>query len=152
MNRKTCNAKFCLILMLASAAAFSQQRQFIDSANLDLRVKPGDDFYTYANGGWLAKNEIPANEPGWGEARLLELRNLAKVRHILEKSALGITPNHKENLIGKLYWSGMDTLLLERLGLKPVQQDLDRISAIRTKAAILREITKGTYIRPFLYI
>jgi putative endopeptidase len=132
--------KLSLLLILWPALVFSQQRQFIDSANLDLRVKPGDDFYTYANGGWLAKNGIPANEPGWGEARLLELRNLAKLRHILEKAALGAATNHRENLIGKLYGSGMDTLLLERLGLEPVRPDLNRIGSIQTKAGVLKEI------------
>jgi putative endopeptidase len=40
--------------------------KFIDPANMDLTVKPGDDFYMYASGNWIKNNPVPAKETRWG--------------------------------------------------------------------------------------
>ena len=52
--------------------AFSQPIQkYIDPANMDLNIKPGDDFYRYANGTWIKNNPVPAKETRWGSFNML---------------------------------------------------------------------------------
>jgi putative endopeptidase len=50
-------------------------RKFIDPANMDLSVKPGDDFFDYANGNWIKQNAIPAKETRWGSFNILRQEN-----------------------------------------------------------------------------
>ena len=47
-------------------ASASASRKLLDPANMDLSVRPGDNFFYYANGAWLKKNEIPPSETRWG--------------------------------------------------------------------------------------
>src|SRR3954463_9157474 len=58
-----------------------------DPANLDTSVKPCEDFNRYANGGWMAKNPIPAEYPTWGTFAALRDRNLESLRQILEAAS-----------------------------------------------------------------
>ncbi len=45
--------------------------KYIDPANIDTRVKPGDNFYLYANGNWLKNNPVPASKTMWGSFNVL---------------------------------------------------------------------------------
>ena len=68
-----------LALALTSAAvlsALAEADQAIDPAGMDTTIRPGDDFYGYANGKWLADAEIPPDSASWG--RLVELRELTR--------------------------------------------------------------------------
>ena len=56
----------------------------INRADLDMSVKPGDDFFQYVNGSWLKKNPIPAEYSRWGAFSKLRDDNLANLRKILE--------------------------------------------------------------------
>ena len=51
-----------------TVVAFTDRKdpKYIDPANMDMSVKPGDNFYLYANGGWLKKNPVPASKTRWG--------------------------------------------------------------------------------------
>src|SRR5438105_4045531 len=60
-----------------------------DEGNLDKAVKPCDDFYQYACGGWLKRTEIPADRSRWGSFGEIDERNLALLRHTLEEDAAG---------------------------------------------------------------
>ena len=59
-------------LIALPAVLFGQQaRKFIDPANMDLSIKPGDNFYMYANGNWIKNTPIPAKETRWGSFNIL---------------------------------------------------------------------------------
>ena len=58
-----------------------------DVSNMDKSVKPSDDFYTYANGGWLKKNPIPPEESRWGSFNMLIEKNNAALQVVAEKAA-----------------------------------------------------------------
>ena len=63
----------------------------IDPANMDPRVKPGDDFYQSANGSWLERTPIPPEYSRWGSFQELVERNNATLHEILEESLARVT-------------------------------------------------------------
>jgi putative endopeptidase len=113
----------------------------IHPANLDLSVKPGDDFYRYANGAWLKNNPIPASKTSWGSMDVIRLTNLERLKALCEEAGQNSTKNSINQRVGDLYASAMDTTTIEQLGSKPVMGELVRLSNLSTKKEILDEIT-----------
>ncbi|MGV8878195.1 MAG: M13 family metallopeptidase, partial [Sphingobacteriaceae bacterium] len=119
-----------------------EPKKFIDPANLDTSVKPGDNFYEYANGTWIKKNPIPAKETRWGSFNELREFNANAVKTILEdvskntSSTSGSIPQR----IGDFYNSGMDSLGIEKAGFNVIKVDLSRISKIKSIKEVLSEI------------
>ena len=58
--------------------------KFIDPANMDLSVKPGDNFYLYANGTWLKNNPVPASKTRWGSFDVLRQTSLDRLKLLCE--------------------------------------------------------------------
>jgi len=100
--------------------------------NLDRSVKPGDDFFGYANGGWLKKNPIPPAYPSWGIGNVVgeDIRNRLKKINI---EALNTKAGKGSNTqkIGDFYFSGMDTLNIEKEGLNPLKEELNKIDEVK---------------------
>ncbi|MEO6539255.1 MAG: M13 family metallopeptidase, partial [Ferruginibacter sp.] len=101
------------------------------ASNLDTTVSPGDDFFQYANGGWVKKTAIPAAESGWGIGNMVQdeiYTRLKKINEdaIKEKSATG-TASQK---IGSFWKSGMDSIAIDKAGLMPLQNDMKAIDGI----------------------
>jgi predicted metalloendopeptidase len=114
-----------------AAPAPAPMKSGLDPANMDRTVRPGDDFYQYINGHWLATTEIPADKASYGAGNILDDKTLLDLRGIVE--AVGKAPrNDGERKIGDLYASYMDEAKLETFGLKPLQPELDRIDAIKS--------------------
>ena len=122
--------------------------KYIDPANMDLSVKPGDNFYLYANGGWLKKNPIPASKTRWGSFDVLRDESTQRLRTLLEDAAKNSKKDRLSQMIGDFYRSGMDSLAIERRGYEPIKPELDRLAALNNKQQVLDEIatlrTKGT--------
>jgi putative endopeptidase len=138
---------FCLIaLMLLSAIAYGQEgiknNSFINPAYMDFTKKPGEDFYHYANGRWLEENPIPAKETRWGSFNVLREFNSQALRDILtEASADKKAPAGSiRRRVGDFYSAAMDSLAIEKAGATPIQQDLERITRIKSIDDILNEI------------
>lgn len=111
--------------------------------NMDTSVSACANFFQYANGGWVAKNPIPAAYPRWGSFTELAERNNAHVRAILEdagkqKASVGST----EQKIGDYYASCMDEAAIETAGLNPIEAELGRIKAINSQAGLEVEIAR----------
>ena len=104
-------------------------------ANLDTTVSPGDDFFQYANGGWLKRNPIPASESRWGIGNVVndELRT-SLLRINGDAVARGGAPGSDQQKIGDFWSTAMDTALAERLGAGPLDAEMARIGAVRTAA------------------
>jgi len=109
----------------------------IDTTNFDKSVRPQDDFFRYVNGGWLAKVEMPSDASRWGAFNELTERSRTARRAILEeltrsKAAVG----GERRMIADVYASFMDSATIEKLGVTPLQGELDAIAAIRSTSQL----------------
>jgi endothelin-converting enzyme/putative endopeptidase len=114
-----------------------------DPSSLDRSVQPCDDFYQFSCGAWLAKNPIPADRARWDRLDELTERNQHILRAILEKAAS--PAGHRgtvDQKIGDYYASCMDEAAVEARGIGPLQGELDRIRAIKTKQEIAAALAK----------
>ncbi|MHA3789752.1 M13 family metallopeptidase [Flavobacterium hauense] len=100
--------------------------------NRDTTVSPNQDFFNYVNGGWFKKNPIPDNERGNGIFMTIRDTINAQVKDICEKSAANknAAKGSNEQKIGDFYSSGMDTIAVDKQGLKPLDAMMSRIDAI----------------------
>lgn len=113
---------------------------FIDRQNMNLAVKPGDDFYQYANGEWLKKNPVPASKTSWGSGMILYEKSLDAMKTLLEDAAQNPGKGRLYQMVGDFYASGMDSLAIEQKGFDPIKADLARVEQVKTKADLMNEI------------
>jgi putative endopeptidase len=100
-------------------------------ANMDLSVNPGEDFFSYVNGQWVADTEIPADRSDYGTFGVLRDEAQENVKAIIESTASGdFTPGSDEQLVGDLYRSYMDMEARNAKGVSPLHPELERIAAI----------------------
>jgi putative endopeptidase len=116
--------------------------KFIDPANMDLSIKPGDDFFDYANGTWLKDHEIPAKETRWGSFNILRQDNTDKLLGLLKEVSAkkGQPQGSLKQRVGDLYASGMDSLTIEKKGFDPIKPDLARIAKINDLNGVINEM------------
>ena len=132
MNLKCLSA---LLLVTSVSAA-------IDPKNFDTSVKPQDDFYQYANGGWLRANPIPPDRSSWGAFNELQQRNQDVLHGILGNAAAAKSPGFVEKLVGDFYYSGMDVATVNSVGASPLKPELARIDAVKTPADLNVEVAR----------
>lgn len=116
--------------------------KFIDRANMDTAVSPGDNFFLYANGAWLKKAVIPGDQTRWGSFNELHERTTDDLHKLLDDAAANTkaAAGSKERMAGDFYRSGMDTVNIEKAGISPMKPVLDRIAAITTPEQVLDEV------------
>src|SRR6202012_3555087 len=118
-------------------------KKYIDTANMDLSTKPGDDFFDYADGNWVKKNDIPAKETRWGSFSILHQENTDRLKGMLVQVSQASAQQPKGSLrqrVGDLYASGMDSLAIEKQGFTPIQPDLQRIDGISDLNGVIAEM------------
>ncbi len=102
--------------------------------NLDRSVLPGDNFYLYANGGWIKRTQIPPDRPGVGVFTTLTDTANKRTAALIEEAAKSQAPaGSSERQIADLYNSFLNEAAIESRGLKPLQPHLDAIRAIKDK-------------------
>jgi len=128
----------------------------IDLANMDKSVKPGDDFYRYVNGGWLAQNHIPEDRGSWGSFAELQQLSEKRVNSIIEEvSSSSTAAGPDAQKIRDLYNSFVDQATIEEKGLAPAKADLTRLGSLKTYEEVAAAMgdPKLTLPTPFnLYI
>src|SRR5215831_11448243 len=132
----------CYFFILCVAAACTTRetktnKPDVLAVNLDTTINPADDFFDYANGSWIKKNPIPADESGWGLFQIIPNENLQRIRDINEEAAksnaaAGTAPQK----IGDFWRAAMDSAKIEQQGIQPLQPYLDKINAIRDVASL----------------
>ena len=136
MSRSTLT--LILLPLIASVALTGQnaRRSGIHVEDMDTSCKPCEDFWRYANGGWLSKNPIPADKANWGTFDVLRDANRERMRTILDAAVAdtGAAQGSDRRKLGDFYASCMDTSKIDALGLAPLQVEFRRIDGIQSIA------------------
>ena len=124
-------------LLLSSTAAFAQQNlsSGIDKNNMDLSVKPGNDFFRYAAGNWMKTHPLDSEHSENGAFTDLYEESQKRIQDIIMGYAN--KPQEKGSLgqkIGSLYNLMMDSVRLNKEGYEPIKPTLNRINAVKTRA------------------
>lgn len=114
----------------------------IDRSNMDTRTSPGNDFYQYANGGWLEKHPLPDEFSRYGSFDKLAEENQKIVKQLIE-DASGAEDNQNpvKIKIGTFYSAGMDSSRIESEGIKPLEEEFYKIESINQKQEIIELVT-----------
>ncbi|MGQ0740957.1 MAG: M13 family metallopeptidase [Alphaproteobacteria bacterium] len=109
-----------------------------DLAGMDTSVKPGNDFFRYANGKWHADAVVPPERSTIGSFTYLRIRSEERLTGILQelRAKEGLDPEAVK--VRDLYRSFVDTARIEELGLSPAKADLDMIAGLRTHGDVAR--------------
>jgi putative endopeptidase len=134
-----------ILFALISISVFSQdpsKAKFLDPSNMNLLMKPGDNFVEYAGGVWLKNNAIPAKETRWGSFNILRDFNVKALRTILSEAVADTKaqPGSVKRRVADFYSAAMDTVLLEQLSSTPLQIDLKRVNSLADKNQVISEI------------
>lgn len=132
-------------------------QKFIETANMDSSVKPGDDFFLFVNGKWIKNTEIPSTESGIGSFLDLYNRTKANLKSILEDvSKGGQSAGSIEQKVGDFYASGMDSATIEKLGYEPLKPTFTSIAAIKDAKSVMdflgKQLTEnnGILFQPYV--
>jgi len=107
-------------------------RSGVSLANMDTSVRPGDDFFSYVNGTWVASTEIPADKSKYGIFDQLRDEAQEAVKLIIEESASGdFEKGTDEQKVGDLYKSFLDVDGRNAKGIDPLRPELEQIDAIQ---------------------
>ena len=116
-----------------------------DLTGRDTSVAPGQDFYQYANGGYVKALEIPADRSRYGAFDGLNELSQNRLHAVLEKTAADKAATGERGQVGTLYRSFMDEKTVEALGAKPLAKDLAAIKAEKTKSDVARAMGKSVH-------
>lgn len=107
---------------------------------MDLSIKPGDNFYLYANGNWIKNNPVPASRVRWGNFDELRQENSKRLSSLLEDASQNTSRDRKTQIIGDFYYSGMDSATIEKKGYDPIKPDLKAIDDLKSVSDVLKEM------------
>ncbi|HYC33134.1 MAG TPA: M13 family metallopeptidase [Gemmatimonadales bacterium] len=131
-----------LAATLAAPLAAQQQTRPLDPANMDTTCSACQDFFRYANGGWIRRTEIPGDQAAWSSFHELQDQNFAALKGVLEEASnsndRNADPDRKK--LGTFYANCMDSAAVERAGIKPLADELGRLAAVRTMEDVQRAL------------
>ena len=111
--------------------------------NIDTLINPSTDFFDFANGGWIKKNPIPAEQSSWGIGNLVIEENLKRLRSISEAAATQQSKKgSNQQIIGDFWKTAMDSVLIEKQGLTTIQPLLNSIKAIQNTQQLLQTVAE----------
>ena len=123
-----------MALAMMTASASAQLKSGINMNDLDKSVRPADDFYEYACGGWMKANPLPAAYSRYGSFDRLAEDNNKRINGILKELQENTYPNGSvEQKLSDLYKLAMDSARREQDGLTPVMPIIKRLEAAKTK-------------------
>jgi len=118
----------------------------VDLAARDLSIKPGDDFWRYANNSWFQANPIPADRAAWGVGTVLSEDVEAQLRDIVETANRGTDPISRQ--VAAMYASWMDEAGIEARGAAVLRPYLDEIAAAQTRDDLIRLFARPGFPSP----
>jgi len=112
----------------------------LDFSGIDRSIAPGDDFFRYANGSWLAQTEIPADRSSWGTGAQLDELTVKRTDELIRAADSAATAGTEARKIGDYYASYMDAARIDRLALTPLAPLLKKIDAITDRTGLARAL------------
>ncbi len=138
MKKITMVAALAVAALAADAQALAAAQgavHGVNKADMDMSVRPGDDFYQYAGGGWLKANPMKPEYSSYGVFNDLAETNRKQIRELFENLS---KEKHAFGSVGQkvadLYNMAMDSVRLNKEGAAPLQKDLDKVKAFSKKA------------------
>jgi predicted metalloendopeptidase len=124
-------------LAVSQSPATARIPQNVITEDMDRSVKPGDDFYRYANGGWLRAVAVPTSQPSYGTSAMLMERTSERVRNLVQEAAAAKPATGSvAGKVGAYYASFMDEAAIEARGLTPLASEMATISMISDKTSL----------------
>ena len=123
-----------LALLICAASSVAQQRSGLDLSSIDPSVRAQDDLWRFANGKWLARTQIPADRPGWDTFAALRDATQGQLRDLLD--GIDASAGGERRKLADFYASFMDERTVEAAGLAALKPELERIYALKDKAAL----------------
>ncbi len=115
----------------------------LNFANMDTSVKPGTDFYEYACGGWMKTHPLTGEYARFGSFDMLADNNLVQLKDLVTELSNKKNPyGTVAQKISDLYSLAMDSVLLNKEGMKPIKSDMARISAVKNKKQLFSLATE----------
>ncbi|HKO15039.1 MAG TPA: M13 family metallopeptidase [Gemmatimonadaceae bacterium] len=150
MNRciTRANSALALGIILTAAPSLLAQRVIpgLDASGMDTTVRPGDDFYQYANGNWVRHTQIPPELSSYGAFNVAAKQADAQVMEIVHRAAAAHgAAGTDERKVADFYHAYLDTAAIAARGMAPIRPLLDTITAIPSKQALARFL--GAHLR-----
>ena len=131
------------IMIISSCKTKTETKHDFLASDLDTSVSPGNDFFMYANGGWIKQNPIPADQSSWGVGELVQDDIYDRLKKINEQSIAEKAANGSiAQKIGDFWYSGMDSAAAEKQGWQPLQEDLATIQKIQSVEQLLEVVAQ----------
>ena len=135
----------CLVLATSCNTKKTETKEEVKpdftASTVDATVKPGDNFYMYANGNWKKNNPLPEDKSRYGSFDVLREKARTDVKNLLAEVVKG---THKDGTsaqkIADLYNIGMDTARLEKEGISAIVPELERIDKIKSSKDVCEQI------------
>lgn len=117
----------------------------IDLSNRDESIKPGNDFYSYVNGKWNQRTEIPADKQDVGGLNSLQDKALLQTKALLEAAVADTkaAPGSESRKLADWYTSYMDLDAIEKAGFAPIKPELDAIDAVTNRDQLVDLFAKN---------
>ncbi|HEX2685360.1 MAG TPA: hypothetical protein VHN14_02015, partial [Kofleriaceae bacterium] len=141
-NTKT----LCLVIIAACTPSHPEVRTStstsapassgLDLAGMDRSIVPGNDFFAYANGGWIKSHEIPPDRASYGTGAIVDELTAKRTAELITLAAQQAPANADARKIADYYASYLDEAGIAAKGLAPVSLELSRIAALRDVHAL----------------
>jgi predicted metalloendopeptidase len=129
-----------LALCAAALAFHPAHASGQDARPAAMTLLPGDDFYNYVNGEWMANTEIPADRSAWGATSVMSEDTNARILKLIEAVPNEKNASAEARKVAAYYSSFMDEAAIEAKGGAPLKPMLAKIAAIKDKAALNRAL------------
>jgi putative endopeptidase len=126
----------------ACAQALGHRKAANLESTVDASIRPGDDFFAYANGSWLKATEIPAGKVRWGARNELDDITHQRVMQLLD-DASGAPAGSTARKVADFRAALLNEAAIEAKGLAPLKPLLDSIDRMQDKAALTRVLGRG---------